>query len=137
MYSTMVRPMSRAFPDGALIVMLKTGVPPPPGVTVSRPRSPNEYRCPDRAPQPKTGSLMTPPRSNFLTLPPLLYQWAASSRAGRGACASAAIADLPAGARWLRRPAGGYRYTVVDGTVVRADGELTSARPGSLLRPGR
>lgn len=46
-------------------------------------------------------------------------------------------ADLPAGARRLRRPAGGYRYTVVDGTVVQADGELTGARPGSLLRPGR
>ena len=46
------------------------------------------------------------------------------------------VADLPAGARRLRRPAGGYRYTVVDGTVVQSDGELTGARPGSVLRPG-
>jgi N-acyl-D-aspartate/D-glutamate deacylase len=46
------------------------------------------------------------------------------------------VADLPAGARRLRRPAGGYRYTAVDGTVVQADGELTGARPGAVLRPG-
>jgi N-acyl-D-aspartate/D-glutamate deacylase len=46
------------------------------------------------------------------------------------------VADLPAGARRLRRPTGGYRYTVVDGTVVQSDGELTGARPGSVLRPG-
>jgi len=45
--------------------------------------------------------------------------------------------DLPEGARRLRRPAGGYRYTVVGGTVVQAGGELTGARPGRLLRPGR
>ena len=47
------------------------------------------------------------------------------------------VADLPAGARRLRRPAGGYRYTVVDGTVVQDGGELTGARPGTVLRPGR
>jgi N-acyl-D-aspartate/D-glutamate deacylase len=46
-------------------------------------------------------------------------------------------ADLPEGARRLRRPPGGYRYTVVGGTVVQADGELTGARPGHVLRPGR
>jgi N-acyl-D-aspartate/D-glutamate deacylase len=45
-------------------------------------------------------------------------------------------ADLPAGAQRLRRPAGGYRYTVVDGTIVQAGGELTGARPGAVLRPG-
>jgi N-acyl-D-aspartate/D-glutamate deacylase len=45
--------------------------------------------------------------------------------------------DLPEGARRLRRPAGGYRYTVVGGTVVQQDGELTGARPGRVLRPGR
>ena len=44
--------------------------------------------------------------------------------------------DLPEGARRLRRPAGGYRYTVVGGTVVQQDGELTGARPGRVLRPG-
>ena len=46
------------------------------------------------------------------------------------------VADLPEGARRLRRPAGGYRYTVVSGTVVQAGGELTGARPGRVLRPG-
>jgi N-acyl-D-aspartate/D-glutamate deacylase len=46
-------------------------------------------------------------------------------------------ADLPEGARRLRRPPGGYRYTVVGGTVVQAGGELTGARPGHVLRPGR
>jgi N-acyl-D-amino-acid deacylase len=45
--------------------------------------------------------------------------------------------DLPEGARRLRRPAGGYRYTVVGGAVVQQDGELTGARPGRVLRPGR
>jgi N-acyl-D-amino-acid deacylase len=44
------------------------------------------------------------------------------------------VTDLPEGARRLRRPAGGYRYTVVDGTVVQAGGELTGARPGTVLR---
>jgi N-acyl-D-amino-acid deacylase len=47
------------------------------------------------------------------------------------------VTDLPRGARRLRRPAGGYRYTVVGGTVVQAGGELTGARPGTVLRPGR
>ena len=46
------------------------------------------------------------------------------------------VVDLPAGARRLRRPAGGYRYTVTGGTVVQAGGELTGARPGAVLRPG-
>ena len=45
------------------------------------------------------------------------------------------VSDLPEGARRLRRPAGGYRYTVVAGTVVQQDGELTGARPGTVLRP--
>ena len=47
------------------------------------------------------------------------------------------VADLPEGARRLRRPPGGYRYTAVGGTVVQAGGELTGARPGTVLRPGR
>ena len=46
------------------------------------------------------------------------------------------VTDLPEGARRLRRPAGGYRYTVAGGTVVQAGGELTGARPGGVLRPG-
>src|SRR5712691_1687067 len=45
------------------------------------------------------------------------------------------VTDLPEGARRLRRPAGGYRYTVVAGAVVQQDGELTGARPGTVLRP--
>ncbi len=44
------------------------------------------------------------------------------------------VTDLPEGARRLRRPAGGYRYTVLAGTVVQAGGELTGARPGRVLR---
>ena len=47
------------------------------------------------------------------------------------------VSDLPQGARRLRRPAGGYRYTVVGGTVVQEAGQLTGARPGRVLRPGR
>ena len=47
------------------------------------------------------------------------------------------VADLPEGARRLRRPPGGYRYTVVAGTVVQHGGELTGARPGTVLRLGR
>jgi N-acyl-D-aspartate/D-glutamate deacylase len=46
------------------------------------------------------------------------------------------VSDLPRGARRLRRPAGGYRYTVVGGTVVQEAGQLTGARPGTVLRPG-
>jgi N-acyl-D-aspartate/D-glutamate deacylase len=45
------------------------------------------------------------------------------------------VTDLPQGARRLRRPAGGYRYTAIGGTVVQAGGELTGARPGGVLRP--
>ena len=47
------------------------------------------------------------------------------------------VSDLPQGARRLRRPAGGYRYTVVGGTIVQEAGQLTGARPGTVLRPGR
>jgi N-acyl-D-amino-acid deacylase len=47
------------------------------------------------------------------------------------------VADLPEGAQRLRRPAGGYRYTVVGGTVVQAGGELTGARPRGVQRSGR
>ena len=46
------------------------------------------------------------------------------------------VADLPVAVRRLRRPAGGYRYAVVAGAVVQAGGELTGARPGTVLRPG-
>jgi N-acyl-D-aspartate/D-glutamate deacylase len=43
------------------------------------------------------------------------------------------IDDMPGGARRLRRPAGGYRATVVDGTVTQRGGVLTDARPGMLI----
>jgi N-acyl-D-aspartate/D-glutamate deacylase len=41
--------------------------------------------------------------------------------------------DLPGRARRLRRPPGGYRATVVAGTITQRDGVLTDARPGALL----
>jgi N-acyl-D-amino-acid deacylase len=44
--------------------------------------------------------------------------------------------DLPGGGTRLRRPAGGYRYTVVNGAVTQEGGSLTDARPGSLLTAG-
>ncbi len=47
------------------------------------------------------------------------------------------VSDLPTGASRLRRPAGGYRATIVAGTVVQEHGTLTGARPGTLLRAGR
>jgi N-acyl-D-amino-acid deacylase len=43
------------------------------------------------------------------------------------------VDDLPGGARRMRRPAGGYRATVVGGAVTQNAGELTGARPGELL----
>jgi N-acyl-D-amino-acid deacylase len=46
------------------------------------------------------------------------------------------VDDLPHGARRLRRPAGGYRYTVAGGEVTQEDGKLTGARPAGVLRVG-
>jgi N-acyl-D-amino-acid deacylase len=46
------------------------------------------------------------------------------------------VDDLPRRARRLRRPAGGYRYTVAAGEVTQEDGTLTGARPGGVLRVG-
>jgi len=43
------------------------------------------------------------------------------------------VGDLPGGARRLRRPAGGYRYTVANGEVTQHDGELTGALPAQVL----
>jgi N-acyl-D-aspartate/D-glutamate deacylase len=40
------------------------------------------------------------------------------------------VTDLPGGGSRLRRPPGGYRYTVVGGEVVQSAGVLTGARPG-------
>jgi len=44
------------------------------------------------------------------------------------------VADLPMGAKRLRRPPGGFRYTVVGGSVTQENGQLTDARPGQVLR---
>ena len=43
------------------------------------------------------------------------------------------VADMPGGAKRLRRPEGGYRATIVDGVPVQRDGELTGALPGRVL----
>ena len=46
------------------------------------------------------------------------------------------VDDLPGGSRRLRRPAGGYRYTVAAGEVTQEDGKLTGARPAGVLHVG-
>ncbi|SNQ46815.1 Amidohydrolase 3 [Frankia canadensis] len=46
------------------------------------------------------------------------------------------VDDLPAGGARLRRPEGGYRYTVVAGEVVQEAGTLTGARPGGFIDGG-
>jgi N-acyl-D-amino-acid deacylase len=43
------------------------------------------------------------------------------------------VPDLPTGASRLRRPAGGYRFTLADGVVTQEDGELTGALPARVL----
>jgi N-acyl-D-amino-acid deacylase len=43
------------------------------------------------------------------------------------------VHDIPGGGTRLRRPAGGYRATVLDGVVVQRDGVLTGALPGRVL----
>ena len=43
--------------------------------------------------------------------------------------------DLPGGASRLRRPPGGYRYTVVSGEITQEAGALTGARPARTLDP--
>jgi N-acyl-D-aspartate/D-glutamate deacylase len=43
------------------------------------------------------------------------------------------VEDLPGGEARLRRPPGGYRYTVAGGVVTQSGGELTGARPGTVL----
>ena len=44
--------------------------------------------------------------------------------------------DLPAGGKRLVQRARGYRATIVSGEVVSIDGQLTTARPGRLVRSG-
>ena len=47
------------------------------------------------------------------------------------------VEDLPAGAGRLVQRSTGYVETIVAGDTVVADGELTDARPGSLVRGRR
>ncbi len=43
------------------------------------------------------------------------------------------VDDLPGGARRLRRPPGGYRYTIASGGITQIEGELTGATPAGVL----
>ena len=43
------------------------------------------------------------------------------------------VDDLPGGGRRLRRPPGGYRYTLAQGEVTQEGGVLTDARPAGVL----
>ena len=47
------------------------------------------------------------------------------------------VQDLPAGGQRLLQPVEGYVATYVSGECVIADGEVTKARPGQLVRSGR
>ncbi|PHR93558.1 MAG: amidohydrolase [Robiginitomaculum sp.] len=47
------------------------------------------------------------------------------------------VTDLPAGGQRLLQPVTGYRATFVSGEQVLADGEVTTARPGRLVRMGQ
>jgi N-acyl-D-amino-acid deacylase len=46
------------------------------------------------------------------------------------------VYDLPAGGRRYVQRAEGYKYTIVSGEVVLADGEPTGALPGKVVRGG-
>jgi N-acyl-D-aspartate/D-glutamate deacylase len=46
------------------------------------------------------------------------------------------VADIPGGGSRLRRPAGGYPMTMIDGVVTCEDGKDTGNRPGRVLRAG-
>lgn len=43
------------------------------------------------------------------------------------------VNDLPQGGMRMRRPTGGYRTTLLSGTVVQEDGARTGARPGRVI----
>ena len=43
------------------------------------------------------------------------------------------VSDLPSGSPRLRRPAGGYRATAVNGVLTQVEGSLTGANPGAVL----
>jgi N-acyl-D-amino-acid deacylase len=46
------------------------------------------------------------------------------------------VADLPGGQRRLRRPEGGYRYTIANGVITQEAGQMTNARPARVLHSG-
>ena len=46
------------------------------------------------------------------------------------------VRDMPRGGARFRRPEGGYRATIVDGTCVQIDGKLTGDLPGRVLQAG-
>jgi N-acyl-D-amino-acid deacylase len=43
------------------------------------------------------------------------------------------VDDLPGGVQRLRRPEGGYRYTIANGEIVQEGGALTGALPARVL----
>jgi N-acyl-D-amino-acid deacylase len=47
------------------------------------------------------------------------------------------VADLPGASKRFTRPAGGYRATVVGGSVTQVDGSPTGALPGRMLHSGQ
>jgi N-acyl-D-aspartate/D-glutamate deacylase len=43
------------------------------------------------------------------------------------------VDDVPTGGGRLRRPEGGYRYTIAGGVITQEAGKLTGARPAGVL----
>jgi N-acyl-D-aspartate/D-glutamate deacylase len=43
------------------------------------------------------------------------------------------VDDLPGGARRLRRPPGGFRYTLANGKITQEQGRISDARPARVL----
>jgi N-acyl-D-aspartate/D-glutamate deacylase len=43
------------------------------------------------------------------------------------------VGDMPGGAKRFTRPAGGFRATIVGGTVTQENGRATEAHPGRML----
>ena len=46
------------------------------------------------------------------------------------------VDDLPAGGGRFRRPPGGYRSTLASGVLTQVGGDLTGARPATVLTRG-
>ena len=61
--------------------------------------------------------------------------WPSSTRAGVGSTNRGERRfDLPGGAKRMVMPSRGVEYTVVNGAVTWADGKLTGAAAGQVLR---